>query len=243
MKKFLTVSFLILSVAIADAQPGKSKVKPVTPAAIKSANDSLSYSIGVQVANYFKSQGIDKLNLNLVSKAMADIYQTKPLSLNVEDANKCVQGEMMKLNQVRNLKMQQEMAAKAGPEREKGAKFLAENKTREGVIELPSGLQYKVITMGTGAKPVDGQNVKVHYHGTLIDGTVFDSSVDRGQPATFNVNQLIAGWTEALKLMPVGSKWKLYVPSKLAYGDRAMGDKIAPGATLIFDIELLDIVQ
>ncbi len=118
--------------------------------------------------------------------------------------------------------------------------FLAENKKKEGVIETASGLQYKVVTMGTGAKPSATDRVKVHYHGTLLDGTVFDSSVERGEPITFGLNQVIAGWTEGVQLMPIGSKFIFYIPSNLAYGDRAAGS-IKPGSTLIFEVELLDI--
>lgn len=128
-----------------------------------------------------------------------------------------------------------------GENRRAGEKFLEENKTKEGVITLPSGLQYKVITEGTGEKPKATDKVKVNYEGKLIDGTVFDSSIKRGQPATFQVNQVIKGWTEALKLMPVGSKWEIYIPYQLAYGDRATGKDIKPYSALTFSVELLDI--
>jgi FKBP-type peptidyl-prolyl cis-trans isomerase FklB len=119
-------------------------------------------------------------------------------------------------------------------------KFMAENKTVDGVVTLPSGLQYKVITEGTGAKPVATDRVTVHYKGTLLDGTVFDSSLDRGEPATFGVGQVIKGWTEALQLMPVGSKWMLYIPYDLAYGAREQGS-IKPFSNLVFEVELIDI--
>ena len=137
--------------------------------------------------------------------------------------------------------MQQKQNSIMDKEKAKGAAFLAENKKKEGVVETASGLQYKVVKMGTGAKPTATDKVKVHYHGTLLDGTVFDSSVERGQPITFPLNQVIAGWTEGVQLMPVGSKFIFYIPSNLAYGDRAAGDKIKPGSTLIFEVELLDI--
>jgi FKBP-type peptidyl-prolyl cis-trans isomerase FklB len=126
---------------------------------------------------------------------------------------------------------------------EEGRKFLAENKSKEGVITLESGLQYQVIKQGNGAKPGLTDQVKCHYHGTLLDGTVFDSSVDRGQPATFYVNGVIKGWTEALQLMPVGSKWKLFVPAELAYGERAAGPKVKANSMLIFEVELLEILK
>ena len=128
-----------------------------------------------------------------------------------------------------------------GENRRAGEKFLEENKSKEGVITLPSGLQYKVITEGTGEKPKTTDKVKVNYEGKLIDGTVFDSSIKRGQPATFQVNQVIKGWTEALKLMPVGSKWEIYIPYQLAYGDRATGKDIKPYSALTFSVELLEI--
>jgi FKBP-type peptidyl-prolyl cis-trans isomerase len=126
---------------------------------------------------------------------------------------------------------------------EEGNAFLEQNKAREGVTTTESGLQYEVITAGTGEKPTAENQVRVHYHGTLIDGKVFDSSVDRGEPAVFGVNQVIPGWTEALMLMPVGSKWKVYLPSNLAYGEQGAGQDIAPNSALIFEVELLEIVK
>lgn len=126
---------------------------------------------------------------------------------------------------------------------EKGENFLAENGKREGVVTTKSGLQYEIIKKGNGATPTANDKVRVHYHGTLIDGTVFDSSIDRGEPAEFGVSQVIKGWTEALQLMPVGSKWKLYIPYDLAYGDREVSEEIKPYSTLIFEVELLDIVK
>lgn len=142
----------------------------------------------------------------------------------------------MKMQQLQEEKIKRDFAVNL----EAGKKFLEENKTKEGVQTLPSGLQYKVIKEGTGAKPTDADRVKVHYHGTLIDGTVFDSSVDKGEPVVFGVGQVIRGWTEALKLMPVGSKWIIYVPEDLAYGSRQAGN-IQPFSTLIFEVELLNI--
>jgi FKBP-type peptidyl-prolyl cis-trans isomerase len=126
---------------------------------------------------------------------------------------------------------------------ENGNAFLEKNKAREGVVTTPSGLQYEILTEGEGPKPTAEDQVRAHYHGTLIDGTVFDSSVDRGEPAVFALNQVIPGWTEALQLMPVGSKWKIYLPSDLAYGERGGGPTIGPNSTLIFEVELLEIVK
>jgi FKBP-type peptidyl-prolyl cis-trans isomerase FklB len=126
---------------------------------------------------------------------------------------------------------------------EKGKAFLAENAKREGVVTLPSGLQYEVITEGTGIKPSANDQVKCHYEGTLIDGTLFDSSVKRGQPAVFGVSQVIKGWVEALQLMPEGSKWKLYIPSELGYGSQQAGEMIPPYSTLIFEVELIKVIK
>jgi len=137
--------------------------------------------------------------------------------------------------------LQKLKAEKMSKNKVAGEQFLAENKSKPGVVTLPSGLQYIILKEGTGAKPTAADKVKTHYHGTLIDGTVFDSSVERGEPISFPVGGVIKGWTEALQLMPVGSKWKLFIPSELAYGDRQAGPKIGPGSALIFDVELLDI--
>jgi len=139
--------------------------------------------------------------------------------------------------------LQQLKADKSAKNREAGLKFLAENKVKPGVVTLPDGLQYEILKAGDGPKPTLNSKVKTHYHGTLIDGTVFDSSVDRGEPISFPVSGVIKGWTEALQLMPVGSKWRLFIPSELAYGDRGAGPKIGPGSTLVFDVELLAIEQ
>jgi len=139
--------------------------------------------------------------------------------------------------------VQKQQGEKALGNKKVGQEFLAANSKKPGVVTLPSGLQYQIIKAGAGPKPKLTDMVRVHYHGTLIDGRVFDSSVDRGQPIELNVNGVIPGWTEALQLMPVGSKWKLFIPSELAYGDRQAGQLIAPGSTLVFDVELLDIVN
>ena len=157
------------------------------------------------------------------------------LQVSADDINaafKIIQGQM-----------QQEQAAKAKELGGEGAEFLEENAKKDGVTVLESGLQYTVITAGDGEKPTKNSTVRTHYHGTLIDGTVFDSSVNRGQPAEFPVSGVIAGWTEALQLMPVGSKWRLFVPYNLAYGERGAGGAIGPYATLIFEVELLAIVS
>lgn len=192
--------------------------------------DSLSYSLGVLVAQNLKGQGFENLDGASMAQAIEDVLKDNQLKIDVNTANQ----------QVQNFLTEQD-AKKHGPAMEEGKKFLEENGNREGVVTLPSGLQYEVITEGTGPKPTTSDKVLVHYHGTLIDGTVFDSSVERGEPISFGVTQVIAGWTEALQLMPTGSKWKLFIPYDLAYGPRGAGGVIGPYATLIFEVELIEI--
>jgi FKBP-type peptidyl-prolyl cis-trans isomerase FklB len=194
--------------------------------------DSLSYSVGILVATNLKSQGIEDINAQDLSLGISDVINGKNPRINMEDANRILQDYMTRQQD----KMKQE-ASKVG------AEFLAQNAKRKGVVVLPSGLQYEIMKEGTGEKPKATDKVKTHYHGTLIDGTVFDSSVNRGEPATFPVNGVIKGWVEALQLMPVGSKWKLFVPYDLAYGERGAGAMIKPYSTLIFEVELLEIVK
>ena len=193
--------------------------------------ERISYALGANIGESFKQQDIDVV----MDKFIQGFTDGKA------GQNKFSQAEMEQVFQEFQKMMQTKQNSVMDEEKAKGAAFLAENKKKDGVIETPSGLQYKVVKMGTGAKPSATDRVKVHYHGTLIDGTVFDSSVERGQPITFGLNQVIAGWTEGVQLMPVGSKFIFYIPSNLAYGDRAAGDKIKPGSTLIFEVELLDI--
>lgn len=191
----------------------------------------MSYAIGLSLAQFYKQQGIEKFNSTLVTKGITDAVKGTPL-LNEEQMNMSISNYL-----------QQMKAEKAAANKQAGAAFLAANKSKPGVVTLPSGLQYQIVKEGTGAKPTINDKVKCHYHGTLIDGTVFDSSVERGQPIDFPVNGVIRGWVEALQLMPVGSKWKLFIPSELGYGDNQAGAKIGPGSTLIFDVELIDIVK
>ncbi len=196
--------------------------------------DSLSYGIGVNISESFKNQGVEGLKGQFIAKGFSDFANDKSI-IDPAAALNAIQVFQMNHQKIAAEKM-------AGPAIEEGKKFLAENAKRPGVITLPSGLQYEIIKKGTGEIPIASSVVSTHYHGTLLDGTVFDSSVERGEPAQFGVGQVIAGWTEALQLMPVGSKWKLYIPYNLAYGERGAG-KIKPYSTLIFDIELLEIVK
>lgn len=192
--------------------------------------DKVSYSLGVSVAENIKQQGLDEINTGAFAKAVEDVYAGETTKINTAEAQQILQDFFQK-----------KQASQFDGNKEEGEKFLAENATKKGVTVLPSGLQYIVLKEGTGEKPTAASTVKTHYHGTLIDGTVFDSSVDRGEPISFPVGGVIAGWTEALQLMPVGSKWKLFIPYNLAYGERGAGGKIGPFSALVFEVELLGI--
>ncbi len=196
---------------------------------MKTQIDSVSYGLGVSIGENLKKSNFENLNFDLISKGMADFYATKA-GMTPEEANTAIRAYMA----VAEKKKGEQNVAK-------GQAFLDENKKKDGVKVTASGLQYSVIKEGTGSKPTINDKVTTHYHGTLIDGTVFDSSVDRGQPASFPVSGVIPGWTEALQLMNVGSKWKLFVPANLAYGERGAGPQIGPNTTLIFEVELLSI--
>lgn len=197
---------------------------------LKNSADSLSYAIGVNIGQNIKQQGIE-VNADVLAKAISDVMSGGKTIIEANECNSYIQNYFMNMT-----------SKKASENQAKGEAFLATNKTKAGVVTLPSGLQYKVLTTGTGAKPVSTDQVKVHYEGTLIDGTIFDSSVKRGEPATFGVTQVIKGWVEVLQLMPVGSKWTVYIPADLAYGQQAP-PSIGPNQALIFDIELLEIVK
>ena len=190
-----------------------------------------SYALGMSVASNLIKSGVKKINPETFLQAINDTFTGEMPKMMPEEANKILEEFMQKANQ-----------GEAKNNLEEGIKFLAENKDKEGVIELPSGLQYKVVEEGDGDLPTPESEVKCHYHGTLTDGTVFDSSVERGDPAVFPVNAVIPGWVEALQLMPVGSKWRLFIPPELAYGEQGAGGVIGPNSTLIFNLELLEIV-
>ena len=210
---------------------GNATAVKAVPNPLKNSTDSASYALGIRIAQNLENQGLGKLNIGILQRALADQFQKKKTIIPENALNQCIDGFIEKANE-----------EKIGLAKKQAKTFLDANAKRPGVITLPSGLQYEVIKNNPdGVKPVATDQVKCHYHGTLIDGTVFDSSVERGEPIVISVGGVIRGWQEALQLMTVGSKWKLYVPSDLAYGDSQAGPKIGPGATLIFDLELIAI--
>ncbi|MDI9780291.1 MULTISPECIES: FKBP-type peptidyl-prolyl cis-trans isomerase [Pseudomonas] len=193
----------------------------------------VSYGIGRQLGGQLRDNPPPGVSLEAILAGLTDAFNGAESRVNEADLS-------ASFKVIREL-MQAEAAAKAEAAAAAGKAFLAENAKRDGITTLASGLQFEVLTAGEGAKPTRESNVRTHYHGTLIDGTVFDSSYDRGQPAEFPVGGVIAGWTEALQLMNAGSKWRLYVPSELAYGAQGVGS-IPPHSTLVFDVELLDVL-
>jgi FKBP-type peptidyl-prolyl cis-trans isomerase FklB len=217
--------------------------KPVAaPLALKTQKDKFSYALGMnqgkRIADSLNKQSVP-FDPAILARGMKDGLAGSKTLLTEQEAQAVLDEVRKDMQQKQQAKMQQ---ASAGNKKE-GDAFLAANKGKDGVVTLPSGLQYKILTAGTGPKPSTSDSVVCNYRGTLINGTEFDSSYKRGQPATFPVTGVIKGWTEALQLMPVGSKWQLYIPPDLAYGDRGAGADIGPGATLIFEIELLSIAD
>ena len=194
--------------------------------------DKISYALGLSIGNNFQNSGINNLQVEDFVKGLKDVLGGAEPEISYDEAKLVINDYFMNLQKERL-----ELNKKAGEE------FLNINKGKAGVVTLPSGLQYQVLKQGEGAKPAASDKVKCHYHGTLINGTVFDSSVQRGEPAVFGVSQVIPGWVEALQLMPVGSKWRLFIPSDRAYGEHGAGDAIEPNSALVFDVELLDIVK
>ena len=193
--------------------------------------DKFSYAIGLGIGQNLLSMGAQGVNVEDFAQAIADVLNRNELAMSHNEAREIVNKYFMELEE----KMNAENI-------EKGKAFLAENAKKEGIVTLPSGLQYEVITEGNGKKPSATDRVKCHYEGTLIDGTLFDSSIKRGQPAVFGVNQVIKGWVEALQLMSEGSKWRLFIPSELGYGAQQAGEMIPPHSTLIFEVELIEVL-
>lgn len=200
--------------------------------------DRLSYALGLSMGNNFRSSGIESLKFDDFAEGVRAVYEGIQPKMSYEEAKEVIREYFTAMEQ----KQQAQAAEQAKINREAGKAFLAENGKRPEVKTTASGLQYEVISEGDGAMPTAGDQVEVHYTGKLIDGTVFDSSVERGTPATFGVTQVIPGWVEALQMMKAGSKWRIYIPSNLAYGPNGAGGVIGPDATLIFDVELLKVL-
>ena len=207
---------------------------PIQGQQLRNSVDSVSYALGIlfgkNVQENIQAGGFQNINVDIFSQTIRKIFQNEALNLTPEQANMIVNLQFQKNQQIKLEKNLNESRA-----------FLNNNKNAPGVVALPSGLQYKVITQGTGAKPSATDKVTVHYQGMLIDGTIFDSSLDRGQPMELSVSSVIQGWIEALQLMPVGSKWILYIPSEMAYGEHPRPGPIEPNMALIFEVELISI--
>ncbi|MGL5318851.1 MAG: FKBP-type peptidyl-prolyl cis-trans isomerase [Bacteroidales bacterium] len=193
--------------------------------------DRISYSLGLSIANNFKATGIKELNVEDFTSAVRAVFEGGELAISYDDA-KQIMNEYFTNLQNHQMEINKKM----------GEDFLAENSKNPNVVTLPSGLQYEILKQGEGAQPSAASQVKCHYTGALIDGSVFDSSEQRGEPAVFGVNQVIPGWVEALQLMKAGSRWRLYIPSHLAYGERGAGQAIMPFSTLVFEVELLEVL-
>ena len=198
---------------------------------LKNATDSLSYSFGVLIGNNIMTQGVKELNHDLFIQGFNAGFGNQPPNVSIEDANQIVQSYFNK-----------QIADEANLNLQKSAEFLVENQAKEGVVTLPSGLQYKILEPGEGTPPKATDQVRVHYTGSFIDGTVFDSSVERNEPIVFGCNQVIPGWTEALQLMKPGAKWMLFIPPALAYGEKGAGGVIGPNQALIFEVQLIEII-
>ncbi len=231
MKNSILYVLVVIMALSASCQQSSKSVK------LESNADSVSYAIGILVGSNNLQQlesapGKDEISKEAMAAAFSAISMGEETKITEEEANNLVRTFFESAGE-----------KQAQKNLEEGNAFLETNKSREGISVTESGLQYEVLTEGSGAKPSAEDRVRVHYHGTLIDGTVFDSSVERGEPAVFGVGQVIPGWTEALQLMPVGSKWKIYLPSAIAYGERGAGGDIGPNSALIFEVELLEIVK
>lgn len=242
MKHFILMMCLSAACLVASAQ-GKKTIKPKAPgtekkttasatASVKSSLDSFSYALGMNIANNLKAQGIESVNGATMQRAMDDVFNKKTIALTDQQANSVIQASL-----------QGNAAKKVNVEKAKCAQYLDGNKKRSGVVSLPSGLQYEVLKKGNENSPTPKlqDTVVAHYAGTLIDGKEFDNSYKRGEPLTIPVGGVIKGWTEALQLMHIGDKWRVYIPSELGYGDRGAGADIPGGAALVFEMELLEI--
>ena len=232
MKNLIGIFIVLLMIAISCSSSEKVFETPQ----LTDYMDTVSYSVGVDIGKSFRLQEMD-INPDVMARGLSDAFSDKETALTDEET----QSTLIKFRQEFQEKQREIAQRKAQETAIAEEAYLAESASKEGVVSLPSGLQYKVITPGDGPSPLTTDKVKVHYKGSLADGTIFDSSYDRGQPTSFTVSGVIKGWTEALLLMQVGSKWELTIPSKLGYGARGSGGKIPPNSTLLFEVELLGI--
>lgn len=226
--KMTMIWIMVLAIGLVTAQANGAETLQ-----LKTQKDKISYVIGVDVARNFKRMGVD-IDMDVLVKGLKDGTANQKLLMTEDDLRSTMTAYLEDLRQ----KQMAAMKALAEENKKKGDAFLAENKKKEGVVTLPSGLQYKIIKAGAGKKPAETDTVECKYRGTLIDGTEFDSSYRTGRTAIFKVSGVIAGWREALKLMPVGSTWQLFIPPELAYGPMGTGRDIGPNATIIFEVEL-----
>lgn len=231
MKVFIPLLICIFSALGVAAQPGGRPKPAAPPEKYKTLRDSASYALGYNIGQNLL-QRYAEMDVNVMAQALKDAFAKKTSFIDPNQGQTCVQNFLMQATQ-----------KKAAGNKEEGRKFLQANKSNPNVKVTPSGLQYEVLKMGDGPKPTLSDVVKVNYSGTLINGKEFDNSARHGGPAQFGVGGVISGWTQALQLMPTGSKFKLYIPSELAYGDSEMGAEIPAGSTLIFEVELLEIVK
>jgi FKBP-type peptidyl-prolyl cis-trans isomerase FklB len=232
MKNLIGIFIVLLMIAISCT----SSEKLVETPQLTDYMDTVSYSVGVDIGKSFRLQEME-INPNVMARGLSDAFSNKETAITDEE----IQSTLINFRQEFQQKQRELAQRKAQEAAVAEEAYLAESASKEGVVSLPSGLQYKVITPGDGPSPLTTDKVKVHYKGSLADGTIFDSSYDRGQPTSFTVSGVIKGWTEALLLMQVGSKWELTIPSKLGYGARGSGGKIPPNSTLLFEVELLGI--
>jgi len=228
LKWMAVLGVMLLTAQVSGAEPG----------VLKTQKEKVSYAVGAEVAKSIKQQGID-LDVDVLLKAVKDVLSAQNLLMTDDEIRKTTATVHAELKQKRMQGMRVR-TKDAEENRKEGEAFLAENKTKEGVVTLPSGLQYRILKAGDGKKPSDADTVECHYRGTLINGTEFDGT-EEGKPANLKVSALIPGWKEAMKLMLVGSKWQIFIPPQLAYGERGVGRDIGPNATLIFEVELLAI--
>ena len=242
-KLLLVLAAFCFCAITVNAQAKKTATVQSKRIVLKSQQDSISYALGMDVANNITQNEIP-LTPEAFTQAVLDVLAKNNLQLTPAQADaqlQALQQTMMAKHQERQAREQVEQAMQAENNKAVGMSFLAENKKRPGIVTTPSGLQYEALVVGTGKQPKETSRVTVHYTGTLLNGTIFDSSVQRGEPIEFPLNQVISGWTEGLQLMKEGGKAKLFIPSDLAYGDRQAGELIAPGSTLIFEVELIKV--